>query len=98
MEAHYERLGLSPGASPGEIKAAYHAKLREFPAHKHPQEFKAIRVAYEALQKGEQDSATDFFKLLPTEVALDPILLGQLREKATAKAQISLEEIMRLTY
>ncbi|MFZ4676929.1 MAG: molecular chaperone DnaJ, partial [Nodosilinea sp.] len=33
MQDHYDRLGLSPGATSAEIKAAYHAKLKEFPAH-----------------------------------------------------------------
>ena len=98
MQEHYDRLGIAPGANLAEIKAAYHLKLKEFPAHKFPQEFKAVRTAYEALQKGGQDSHSDFFKLLPVEMELDPIVLGQLREKATAQAQISLDELMRLTY
>jgi curved DNA-binding protein CbpA len=99
MQEHYDRLGIAPGASLAEIKAAYHGKLKEFPAHKHPQEFKAIRAAYEALQKGGQDNSyADFFKLLPTEMELDPVILKQLRDKATAQAQVSLDELMRLTY
>jgi curved DNA-binding protein CbpA len=51
MQDHYDRLGLSAGATSAEIKAAYHAKLKEFPAHTHPQDFKAIRTAYETLRK-----------------------------------------------
>jgi DnaJ-class molecular chaperone len=99
MQEHYDRLGIAPGASPAEIKAAYHLKLKEFPAHKHPQEFKAIRAAYEALQKGGQDNSyADFFKMLPTEMELDQVMLTQLREKATEQAQVSLDELMRLTY
>ena len=54
MTDHYEQLGIAPGATPAEIKAAYHAKLKEFPAHTHPQEFKATRAAYEALRKAPQ--------------------------------------------
>jgi curved DNA-binding protein CbpA len=99
MQEHYDRLGIVPGASLAEIKAAYHLKLKEFPAHKHPQEFKAIRTAYESLQKGGQDSSyADFFKLLPIEMELDRVVVKQLREKATAQAQVSLDELMRLTY
>jgi curved DNA-binding protein CbpA len=99
MQEHYDHLGISPGASPAEIKTAYHLKLKEFPAHKHPQEFKAIRAAYESLQKGGQDgSYADFFKLLPVEMELDQSLVKQLKEKATAQAQLSLDELMRLTY
>jgi curved DNA-binding protein CbpA len=51
MTDHYERLGISPGATAAEIKTAYHTKLREFPAHTYPEEFKKIRGAYEAIRK-----------------------------------------------
>jgi curved DNA-binding protein CbpA len=99
MQEHYDRLGIAPGASLAEIKAAYHLKLKEFPAHKHPQEFKAIRAAYEALQKGGQDNGyADFFKLLPIEMELDQTVLKQLQERSAAQAQVSLDELMRLTY
>jgi len=40
MTSPYDRLGISSSAT-AEIKAAYHAKLKEFPAHRHPEEFKA---------------------------------------------------------
>ncbi|MEM9162479.1 MAG: DnaJ domain-containing protein [Cyanobacteria bacterium P01_F01_bin.4] len=97
MQAHYERLGLSAGATPAEIKAAYHAKLKAFPAHSHPQEFKAIRAAYEALRKAPQ-AADDFFDLKPIEAELDEALLTQLQQRATAAVAVTLEDLIYLTF
>lgn len=97
MQAHYEKLGLSPGATPAEIKSAYHGKLKEFPAHSHPQEFKAIRAAYEALRKGPQDT-DDFFELTPIEATLDPTLLDQLQQQAAAAVGVTLEDLIVLTF
>ncbi|MDZ8049945.1 MAG: DnaJ domain-containing protein [Aulosira sp. ZfuVER01] len=98
MTSHYERLGISPEATPAEIKAAYHAKLREFPAHSHPEEFKAIRTAYEALRKGETTQHEDFLKIRPLEAELNPEVLEQVREKAIAQLEISLEDLIRATF
>jgi hypothetical protein len=99
MTSHYERLGISPGATPDEIRAAYHAKLREFPAHTYPQEFKEIRAAYEALRKGEtspQDE--DLIKFRPLEVELKKEALNELRLKALAQVEVSLDDLIRATF
>ena len=98
MQEHYDRLGISPGATPAQIKAAYHAKLREFPAHTHPQEFKAIRAAYEVLRKGGQPAEDDFFKLRPIEAELDPDQLQNLKQRAISQTEVSLAELIRLTF
>nr|WP_236619184.1 DnaJ domain-containing protein [Acaryochloris sp. CCMEE 5410] len=98
MQDYYDLLGLAVGATPTEIKSAYHAKLREFPAHKHPQEFKAIRAAYEALRKGESQPEQDFFDLQPCQQELDSAAVTQLRERATDQAQVTLAELVRLTF
>ncbi len=98
MQSNYDLLGISTGASLAEIKAAYHLKLREFPAHKYPEKFKEIRAAYEALQKGGKNGQEDFFKLRPIEIELDAHLLQQLRERVTAQAQTGIDELIRLTY
>ncbi|MGB8702734.1 MAG: molecular chaperone DnaJ [Thermosynechococcaceae cyanobacterium] len=97
MQEHYERLGLAPDATLDDVKIAYHAKLREFPAHTHPQEFKAIRVAYEALRKGSAN-LKDFFDPQNEKADIDPDLLAQLRQAAIAQATVSLEELMHLTF
>ena len=98
MKEHYECLGVASGATPAQIKAAYHAKLREFPAHTHPQEFKAVRAAYEALRKGGQNQFEDFFTPHPIPAELDPQLLQQLKQRAIAQIEVSLEELIRLTF
>ncbi len=99
MSSHYDQLGISPGATPVEIKAAYHAKLREFPAHTYPEEFKAIRAAYEALRKG--NTAPQFQDLLearPLQASLNPEALEQLRERAMAQIEVSLDDLIRATF
>ncbi len=97
MTSHYEQLGISPGATPAQIKVAYHAKLREFPAHTYPEEFKAIRGAYEALRKGDTQHE-DFLKMRPLEAELNPEILKQVREKAIAQLEISLDDLIRATF
>ncbi|WP_413172930.1 molecular chaperone DnaJ [Anabaena azotica] len=98
MADNYERLGISPGATSAQIKAAYHAKLREFPAHTYPEEFKAIRVAYEALRKGETGQNEEFLKFRPLEAELNPEILKQVREKALAQLEVSLDDLIRATF
>ncbi|MCM1984019.1 DnaJ domain-containing protein [Lyngbya confervoides] len=97
MPDHYDRLGVSAGATPAELKAAYHAKLREFPAHSHPQEFKAIRSAYEALRKAPQPQG-DFFDLPPIQVELDETLITQMEQRARSAADVTLEDLILLTF
>ncbi len=97
MQDHYDRLGLSSGATPAEIKTAYHAKLKEFPAHTHPEDFKAIRSAYEALRKAPQPEE-DFFADVPIQAELDAALLDQLQQRASAAVDVTLEDLIRLTF
>lgn len=98
MTDRYQQLGIFPGATPAEIKAAYHAKLREFPAHTYPQEFKAIREAYEALRKGETTQYEDLLQIRPLEAELSPEILKQVQEKAIAQLEVSLEDLIRATF
>jgi curved DNA-binding protein CbpA len=98
MSENHTLLGLLPGATPAEIKAAYHAKLKEFPAHKHPQEFKSIRSAYEALQKESQQTNEDFFEIGPAKVKLEQQALQDLRDRVASKLEVSLAELIQLTF
>ena len=99
MTSAYDRLGISPDATAAQIKAAYHQKLREFPAHTHPEEFKAIRAAYEAIRNPETAKADDnFLKVRPLEATLDPELMQQLRERAMAKLELNLNDLIRETF
>lgn len=97
MSDHHDQLGLVPGASLAEIKAAYRAKLKEFPAHTHPQEFKAIRAAYEALRKSPQGEE-DFFAASPIQAELDDAVVAQIKQRAIATVEVSLEDLIRLTF
>ena len=97
MQDHYNRLGLQPGATPAEIKAAYRKRLKEFPAHSHPEEFKAIRAAYEALQKAPQGE-DDFFRFKLPDEDLDEALLTALEEQANAPMDITLKDMIVLTF
>ncbi len=98
MTSHYDRLSISPTASPAEVKAAYHAKLREFPAHTHPEDFKAIRTAYEAIRTGAASQSEDFFKIRPLEATIDPEPLTQLRERVMVQLEVSLDDLIRATF
>ena len=70
MKEHYEILGLSPEATPAQLKSAYHAKLRSFPAHSHPQEFKAVRQAYETLRQRRPNQSADFLSPPPMKATI----------------------------
>ena len=98
MLSPYDRLALSPTATPAEIKAAYHAKLKEFPAHLHPEEFKEIRAAYESIRKGGTATDDFFFLVRPLEAQLDPTVVQSLRQRAIARLQVGLEEMIRETF
>lgn len=98
MTDHYGQLGISSGATPAQIKAAYHAKLREFPAHTYPEEFKAIRGAYEAIRQGETTQHQDFLKIRPLSAELNPEVLKQVQEKALAQLEVSLDDLIRATF
>ncbi len=98
MTTPFEQLGIAPEASAKEIKRAYHAKLKEFPAHTHPEEFKAIRAAYDAVRQGSTVTVEEFFKRKPLEASFDDKILTSLREQATAKIQVDLKTLTRLTF
>lgn len=99
MTSPYDRLGIPPTATPAEIKAAYHVKLKEFPAHSHPGEFKAIRAAYDAIRKGESPESDDFFFFVrPLEANLDPTVVEQLRQRVISQLEVSVEELIRETF
>lgn len=98
MNSHYERLGVSPGATAAEIKSAYHAKLREFPAHTYPEDFKAVRTAYEALRQGNSTQFEDLLTPRPINASLDPEAISRLRQQALSQLEVNLEDLIRLTF
>ncbi|NMF83440.1 DnaJ domain-containing protein [Nodosilinea sp. P-1105] len=97
MSDSHDLLGLAPGATPAEIKSAYHRKLKEFPAHSHPQEFKAIRAAYDTLRKSPQ-GLDDFFAPKPITADLDKALVTQLEQRVRGSVDVTLEDLILLTF
>jgi hypothetical protein len=98
MTTPHDLLGIPVDATPKVAKAAYHAKLREFPAHIHPTEFKAVRTAYEAIQKGITSPDENFFKPSPIGLSIEPEVIESLKQKLTAHLEVSLEELLRSTF
>ncbi len=97
MTTPHDLLGIPVDATPAIAKAAYHAKLREFPAHTHPTEFKAIRAAYEAIQKGVT-SEDNFFQSGPIGISIEPATIDELKQKLIALLEVSLEDMLRETF
>lgn len=50
MTNPFEILKIADSANDAEIRAAYLARVREFPPERAPQEFQAIREAYEQIK------------------------------------------------
>jgi hypothetical protein len=99
MSSPYDRLGISPTATPEEVKAAYHAKLKEFPAHRNPEEFKAIRAAYDEIREGGTPEADDFFFIVrPLAATLDPDAVKQLRQRVVSQLEMSIDDLIRETF
>jgi curved DNA-binding protein CbpA len=98
MTSPHDLLGISLDATPMIVKAAYHTKLREFPAHTYPTEFKAIRAAYEAIQKGATRPAEHFFKRGSIGVSIEPAAISALQQKLIIHLEVSLEDLLRDTF
>lgn len=98
MTSPHETLGIAATATPAQAKAAYHAKLREFPAHSHPTEFKAVRVAYEAFQKGARPPVDDFFKVKSIQETIEPETLKILKDNLIGQITLNLEDMLRETF
>lgn len=102
LSSPYEQLGITADATPAQIKAAYHARLRQYPAHSHPEDFKAIRAAYETLNQRSKSAPQEeilMIRSFPTD--LDPESrqrLEHLEQKAKAQVEITLTELLRLTF
>lgn len=79
----YAVLGITPSASPEEIKQAYLTQVRAHPPERDPAAFKQIRAAYDQLKTPEKRLETDMLRFeawpepaLPSpasvEMKLDP--------------------------
>ena len=59
MKSFYDILEIPKDAAPGDIKRAYFAMVKKFPPERFPEEFKAVRAAYEALSDAEKRAEHD---------------------------------------
>ena len=97
MSNPHDLLGVAPEATGIELKAAYHRKLRQFPAHSHPQEFQQIRSAYEALRAAGVNRG-DPLQPGPMLEGLEPELLDAIECRVRASCRLSLADLLRLTF
>ena len=94
----YKILDLSPAASPDELKAAYHRKLREFPAHSHPQQFKAIREAYESLRKAIRSQSEPFLTVRPLTGTISDSDREDLKKLIDSQVVLNLNTLLKETF
>jgi curved DNA-binding protein CbpA len=72
----YAVLGLEPGAGDEQIRAAYLAKLKQFPPDRSPVEFERIRDAYDVLRDRRKRAQHTLFSV-NSEARLDSLLDGK---------------------
>jgi curved DNA-binding protein CbpA len=71
----YAVLGVGPGAEDEQIRAAYLAKLKQFPPDRSPVEFEQVRDAYELLRDQRRRAQHTLFSVNP-EAPLASLLDG----------------------
>jgi curved DNA-binding protein CbpA len=71
----YAVLGLDPGAEDEQIRAAYLAKLKQFPPDRSPAEFEQVRDAYELLRDRRRRTQHTLFSVNP-EARLESLVDG----------------------
>ena len=71
----YAVLGLGPGAEDEQIRAAYLAKLKQFPPDRSPAEFEQVRDAYELLRDRRRRAQHTLFSV-NSEARLESLLDG----------------------
>jgi len=73
----YVVLGLARGASADEIRQAYFRLVREHSPEAHPEEFKRIRAAYEALRSPTRRAEVELFSFDGSVATFDLDLLAE---------------------
>src|SRR5260370_39619287 len=71
----YAVLGIDPDADDERIRAAYLAKLKQFPPDRCPSEFEQVRDAYELLRDRRRRAQHTLFSVNP-EARLESLLDG----------------------
>jgi hypothetical protein len=97
MTHPYDLLDVAPDVTSAELRAAYHRKLRQFPAHSHPREFQQIRAAYETIRAAGEHRG-DPLQPGPLLARLDPEVLDALETRLRDSCRLSLADLLRLTF
>lgn len=95
MDDPFLVLGVTAQADDAALRAAYVAKVQEYPPERHPREFAAVRQAYERVK--DLDSRVRYRLFPPAEK--DP--LGSILEELscrTPRPRISLEALMTAAF
>jgi tetratricopeptide (TPR) repeat protein len=66
---YYERLGVEETADAQQIKRAYYTMVKKYPPERFPEEYKALRAAYDTLSDGNKRAEYDGIQSLPEDVA-----------------------------
>jgi preprotein translocase subunit Sec63 len=78
-----EILGVSAEAGDEEIRAAYLAKIKQFPPDRHPEEFERVRDAYDHLRDPRQRTRNLLMSADPN-APLERLLEGHRRPRRYA--------------
>jgi len=97
---HYQNLGLSPTASPDEIKQAYRAKAKDLHPDKggDPVEFASVAKAYEVLGNPQKKLLYDTAGVNqrpPLEVEVQNILMELFNQALSSGEDIAIVETVR---
>lgn len=91
-------LELEPGADRAALKKAYFAKIRQFPPDKAPEDFKAIRAAYETLLKTASSSKSSDLRYLSFEQNSSDTPMDLMRKIKTSSGSLSVSQLIRFTF
>lgn len=66
---YYGRLGVEETADPQQIKRAYYTLVKQYPPERFPEEYKALRAAYDVLSSEGKRAEYDRGRSLPADAA-----------------------------
>ena len=81
----YAVLGLSTAASAEEVRQSYFRLVRRYPPETHPERFKLVRAAYEALKSPLRRAQREVAQL---DLSVDQIELGRLDSPINSRSSL----------